>query len=57
LVNKNWKFTSFRFKAGYYKMTPVSEELSKEDLKKAFGDEEQYKTFDPYQQNGKNITL
>lgn len=57
IVDKNWKFTSFRFKAGYYKMTPVSEELSKEDLKKAFGDEEQYKTFDPYQQNGKNITL
>lgn len=57
LVDKNWKFTSFRFKAGLYQLSPILEELSKEDSNKAFGDTEQYKTFDPYQQQSKNITL
>ncbi|NRS90791.1 hypothetical protein HNQ02_003738 [Flavobacterium sp. 7E] len=57
MVDKNWKFISFRFKAGYYKMTPVLEKLSEEDLKKAFGDKEQYEMFDPLKFNNKNISL
>lgn len=57
LVDENWKLTSFRFKAGLYKLSPVIRVMYKEDIEKAFGDKKQYANFNPYEFKSKNITL
>lgn len=36
LIDKNWKFISFRFKAGLYSLSPASMVMYKEDFEKAF---------------------
>ncbi|OMQ11835.1 hypothetical protein [[Flexibacter] sp. ATCC 35103] len=56
LVDKNWPFVSFRFKAGMYFNTPASSNMYKDDFKKAFGKQEDYQGFIEYVP-GKNITL
>ncbi|OHT44994.1 hypothetical protein [Flavobacterium tructae] len=56
LVDKNWPFVSFRFKAGMYFNTPASSNMYKDDFKKAFGKHDDYQEFIEYVP-GKNITL
>jgi hypothetical protein len=57
LVDKNWKFVSFRFKANLYSIGLAQRTMYKEDYKKAFGDEKQYEGFDPFENISKEITL
>lgn len=47
LVDKNWKFISFRFKANLNLIGLASRTMYKNDYKKAFGDQKQYEGFDP----------
>ncbi|HEY1194310.1 hypothetical protein [Flavobacterium sp.] len=58
LVDKNWKFVSFRFRANLHSIGLAARTMYKEDYKKAFGDLEQYKGFDPNENISKQtITL
>lgn len=56
LVDKNWKFVSFRFKAGLYLLSLAYENMFPEDFEKAFGKDDQYAQFQPIPPS-KNITL
>lgn len=56
LVDKNWKFVSFRFKAGLYFYDEDAKSMDPEDYKKAFGKNEDYKGFTE-EIKSKNITL
>lgn len=56
LVDKNWKFVSFRFKAGYYFNSLAGANMYKDDLRKAFGNPKDYSGFVNVVV-GKNITL
>ncbi|WP_281322752.1 hypothetical protein [Flavobacterium aestivum] len=56
LVDRNWKFVSFRFKAGQYHYGMAQANMYPDDFKKAFGKLEDYKGFIE-QIESKNITL
>ncbi|MBS7233616.1 hypothetical protein KHA90_21615 [Flavobacterium psychroterrae] len=57
LVDKNWKFISFRLKANLDKQGFAFSAMYKDDYKKAFGDRQQYVGFDPDENITKQILI
>nr|WP_315175579.1 hypothetical protein [uncultured Flavobacterium sp.] len=55
LVDKNWKYVSFRFRANIHFNGIAYQTMYKDDYKKAFGDPKQYEGFDPNENISKQI--